>query len=235
MSFFSCNAVKCVSVNNQECTVRPEIIHINSNEPSFYPYSVKISKRSGSCNNINDPYAKLSVYVVKNMNVKVLNLISRTNETRYKKLHETCKCKCKLNASVCNNKHEDKCRCECKKLLDKGMWDKGFNWNPCNCECGECDKSCDVGEYLEHKNCKCRKGLVDKLVEECNENINEKKLDPTKMIYNSTLNDYEKINSFCGHSSCKIYIVFFAIFFIISISISSVLIFFSLVLKKKIY
>ena len=46
-------------MNNQECKVRPEIININSNEPSFYPYSVKIGKYSGSCNKINDPYAKL--------------------------------------------------------------------------------------------------------------------------------------------------------------------------------
>ena len=62
----------CVSMNNQECKVRPEIININSNEPSFYPYSAKISKCSGSCNDINDPYATLCVLEVsKNMNVKV--------------------------------------------------------------------------------------------------------------------------------------------------------------------
>ena len=68
MSFFSCNALKCVSMNNQECKVRPEIININSNEPSFYPYSVKIGKYSGSCNKINDPYAKLCGHdVSKNM------------------------------------------------------------------------------------------------------------------------------------------------------------------------
>ena len=48
-------------MNNQECKVRPEIVSINSNEPSFYPYSVKIRQCSGSCNNINDPYAKLCV------------------------------------------------------------------------------------------------------------------------------------------------------------------------------
>ena len=70
MSFFRCNALKCVSINNQECKVRPEIISINSNEPRFYPYSVKISKYSGSCNNINNPYPKLCFPdVVKNMNV----------------------------------------------------------------------------------------------------------------------------------------------------------------------
>ena len=74
-------------MNNQECKVRPEIININSNEPSFYPYSVKISKCSGSCNNINDPYAKLFVpYVSQNMNIKVFNLISRADETRWHKM-----------------------------------------------------------------------------------------------------------------------------------------------------
>ena len=68
--------------------------------------------------------------------------------------------------------NEDKCRCECKELIDKGVCEKGFIWNPCNCEC-ECDKSCEVGEYLDYENCKCRKKLVDKLVEECTENAEE--------------------------------------------------------------
>ena len=63
-------------------------------------------------------------------------------------------------------------RCECKELIEKGICDKGFIWNPSNCEC-ECDKWCDVGEYLEYKNCKCRKRIADKLVEECSENIHE--------------------------------------------------------------
>ena len=152
------------------------------------------------------------------------------NETKYIKWHETCKCKCRLDASFCNNKqrwNEDKCRCECKELIDKGICDKGFNWNPSNCEC-ECDKSCDAGEYLDYKNCKCRKSLVDKLVDECSENIDEKELHQNKMIYNSTLNDYEKI---C--SSCTVYIVLFVIFFIISISISSVFTYFHWYLKGK--
>ena len=105
MSIFGCNALKFVSMNNQDCKVRPEIININSNETSFYIYSIKISKYSDSCNNINDPYAELCVPdVVKNMNVKVLNLILRTNETRYIKWHETYKCVRRLDASACNNK-----------------------------------------------------------------------------------------------------------------------------------
>ena len=63
-------------MSTQECKLRPEIINIDSNEPSFYSYSVKVSKFSSSCNNINDPYAELCTPdVVKNMNVKVFNLI----------------------------------------------------------------------------------------------------------------------------------------------------------------
>ena len=141
--------MKCVSINNQECRIRPEITNINSNEPTFYPYSIELNKCSGSCNNINDPHAKFCVPdSVKNINVKVFNLMSRTNETRQVKSCKTCKCKCRLDASICNNKqiwNNDKCSCECKELVGKGMCDKGFIWNPSNCEF-ECDKLCDVGE-----------------------------------------------------------------------------------------
>ena len=65
--------------------------------------------------------------------------------------------------------------CECKELIDKGLCDKGYVWNPSNCEC-ECDKSCNIGEYLYYSSCKCRKKLIDPLVEECTENIDGKKL-----------------------------------------------------------
>ena len=92
-------------MNNQGCRIRPAIINVNSNEPRFYPYSIEANKCSGSCNNINDPYAKLCAPdVVKKINVKVLNLMSRTNETRHIKWHGTCECKCRLDANVCNNK-----------------------------------------------------------------------------------------------------------------------------------
>ena len=92
------NSLECISMKNQECKVRPEIVNLNSKEPIFYPYSISTSKCSGSCNSINDPYAKLCVPdVVKNLNVKVFNLISWTNETRYIEWHETCKCKCRLD------------------------------------------------------------------------------------------------------------------------------------------
>ena len=93
--------------------------------------------------------------------------MSRSNETRHIDRHETCKCKCRLNASVCNNKqrrNEDKCRCESKKLFDEGICDKEFIWNPSNCKC-ECDKSYYIGEYLHYKNCKYRNNAVKILIE----------------------------------------------------------------------
>ena len=85
MNPLSLTPLSCISVNNQECKVRPEIINVNSNELVFYPFSIKTSKCSGSCNKINDSYAKMCVPdVAKNLNVKVFNLMSRTNETRHK-------------------------------------------------------------------------------------------------------------------------------------------------------
>ena len=94
--------------------------------------------------------------------------------------------------------NKDKWRLACKVLIDKGMCDKGFIWNPSNCEF---DKSCDVGEYVYCKNCKCRNKLVDELVGECIENI-----DGNKMIYNETLNE-----NTCN--SCTIYILYYLSYF----------------------
>ena len=199
-----------------------------------------INKCKGSCNFTNDPHAKLCIpETIKNINDKVFNLMSRTNETRHIDWHKTCKCKCRLNTSVCNNKqrwNEEKCRCECKELIDKGICDKGFIWNPSNCEC-DCDKLYDIGEFLDYKNCKCRNKIVDKLLEECSKNI-----DGSEMLYNETsdlisldvislntvpLNVYKKV---CN--SCTISIVLFAVFFITSICISSVFIYFHWYLKR---
>ena len=74
------NPLKCVSMNNQECKI---VVNVNSSEPSFYPYIIKVNKCSDSCNNVNHPYTKLCVSdVVKNINVKVFSIMSRTSETR---------------------------------------------------------------------------------------------------------------------------------------------------------
>ena len=132
--------------------------------------------------------------------------MSRTNETRRTEWHETCKYKCSLDGSFCNNNqcwNEDKCRCECKELIDEGVCDKGFIWNPSNCEC-ECDKSCDIGEYLVYENCRRRKKLVNKLVEECTETAEE-----VKIAKLTSAKDRSKHKC----SSCTLYVALFSLNF----------------------
>ena len=129
--------------------------------------------------------------------------MSLTNETRDIKWHETCKWICRLNGIICNSKqqwNENKCRCECKELIDKEVCDKGFIWNPSNCEC-ECDKSCNISQYLDYSDCKCKKKLIDPLIEECTENDNE-----TKIVNITVENE---------NSSCKVYIVLMTVVFTI--------------------
>ena len=188
----------------------------------FFPFSIKTSKCSGSCNNINHPYAKICVSdVVTNLNVKVFNLMSKTNETRHTEWHETCKGECKFGTNICNNKQRwknDKCRCECKESIDKG-----FIRNPSNCEC-ECDKACDVAEYLDYENCKCTKKIV-KLVEECTETVEEKNLAKITLAENE--NKYK-----C--SSCMLYIVLMIVVFTICAGIGTYFVYYNWSLVKDV-
>ena len=224
-------ALNCISLNNQECKVRPEIVDVSSNNLIFYPFSIKINRCSGNCNRINDPYAKICVPdAVKNLNGKVFNLMSRSNETRSIKSHETCKCICRLYKIICNNKqrwNKDQCRCECKELIDKGVCDKGYIFNPSNCKC-ECDKSCNTSQYLDYLDCKCKKKIIDLIVEKCTEYDHNKtklvnktviKTDvKTKLIIITVAkNDNQtKIVNKTVKNSCKVYIVLTIAFIVIS-------------------
>ena len=209
-------------MNSQECKVRPQIINITGDDPVFFLFSIKKNKCSGSCNNINNPCAKLCVPdVVNNLNIKVLHLASGNNETRRIEWHETCKCRFRFKSSVCNDKqrwNEYKCRCECKELINKGVCDKGFIWNPSNCG-WECYKSGNFSEYLNYKNCKCKKRSADKLPEECTANTDEARL----VEINSTD---------CKHNFCTLCILLFLIFFTIYIGIG---IYFFCFYKKRCY
>ena len=96
-------------------------------------------------------------------------------------------------------------------MIDKGICNKRFIWNPSNCEC-ECDKSCDIGEYLDDENCKYRKKLIDKPVEECTETTNEVKHTKITLAENENKHKY---------SLCSLCIVLFSIIFTINIGIST--------------
>ena len=91
--------------------------------------------------------------------------MSKTNEMIQMIWHETCSCKC-IDVSVCNDKqrwNSNKCRCECKEFVVKDRCDNGSIWNLSTCEF-ECDKTCDIGEYLDYANCKYTKRLINRIV-----------------------------------------------------------------------
>ena len=104
LNIIKVKTLKCMSVTNQQCKSRPKIIDVNTvSEPVYYPYSVLINKCSGSCNDLNDPMAKLCVPDITNsINMKVYNLLMQANETKNISWHETCKCVCRLTSAVCN-------------------------------------------------------------------------------------------------------------------------------------
>ena len=133
----------------------------------MYPFTVSVNKCDGSCNTIDDPCARVCVLnKVKKMNVKVFNLVSGVNETRFLVQHKSCECTCRLNESVCNLKQKwnhNECRCECKELDDWSSRKNDDMWNRSTYEC-ECNKAFKIDGYLDIKNCSCEKHLIGKLV-----------------------------------------------------------------------
>ena len=171
-SIIKTKALECVSVVNQKCMPRPKILDVNEGigEALFYPYDVQLNKCSRSCNTLDNPMARLCA---PNIIKKILMML---NETRNELWHESCKCVCKLNSSVCNSKqiwNSDTCRCDCNEDF-AGIINcaKGYMWNPSTCEC-QCDMWCKPGQYLDHKNCICKNKFIGRVIEECTSVINE--------------------------------------------------------------
>ena len=206
-SIIKTKALECVSVVNQKCMPRPKILDVNEGvgEALFYPYDVLVNKCSGSCNTLNDPMARLCVpNIIKNVNMKVYNSLMRLNETRNVLWHESCKCVCRLNSSVCNSKqiwNRDACRCDCNEYF-AGIINctKGYMWNPSTCKC-QCDMWCKPSQYLDHKKCVGKNKLVVRVIGECTNLINETILNNR----NNIDNDNTVWNVFIGLFSAIIF------------------------------
>ena len=199
-------ALECMSVVNQKCMPRPKMLDINEGvgEALFYPYNVLVNKCSRSCNTFDNPMAKLCVpNAIKRVNMPDYNFLMRLNETRNVLWHESCKCVCKLNSSVCNNKqiwNSDTCRCDCNEDFAGIInFTKRYTWNPSTCEC-QCDTWCKPGQYLDHKNCICKNRIIGRLIEECTGVINE------TMMNNS---NYDNDNDYDYNSIIYVSIGFF--------------------------
>ena len=144
-SILTVNTLECLSVINRECMPRPKILDVNAGvgEALFYPYNVLVNKCSGRCDTFDDPMAKLCVpNVFKSVNMKVYNFLMKLNEIRNVLWHESCKCVCRLNSSVCNSKqilNSDTCSCNCNEDFAGIMTcNKRYMWNPSTCAC-KCD------------------------------------------------------------------------------------------------
>ena len=120
-SVLKVNTLECLSLINREYMPRPKILNINEGigEALFYPYNVLVNKCSGSCDTLDNPMSKICFpKIIKNVNMKVYNFLMRLNETCNVLWHESCKCVCKLNSSVCNSTqiwNSDTCRCDCNE------------------------------------------------------------------------------------------------------------------------
>ena len=170
---------------------KPKILDVNESvgEALFYPYNVLVNKCSGSCSTLDNPMAEMCVpKIIKRVNVKDYNFLMRLKETRNALWHESCKCVCRLNSSVCNSKqiwNSDTCKCDCNEgFAGIIICNKGYMWNPSTCAY-ECDMWCKPGQYLIYKKCVCKNKLIGKVISECTSLINETMINNKKNINNN--------------------------------------------------
>ena len=221
-------ALECVSVVNQKCMPRPKILDVNEGvgEALFYPYNVLVNKCSGSCDTLDNPMAKLCVpNVIKRINMKVYNFLMRLNENRNVLWHESCKCVCRLNSSVCNNKltwNSDTCRCDCNEDF-AGIINcsKRYMWNSSTCAC-ECDMWCKPGQYLDHKNCVCKNKLIGRVIAEC-----------TSVIIETMINNKDNIDY--NNTITNIFIGLFSVLLFVGIVCFCVFAYFKWIKGKKLF
>ena len=128
------NSLKCISLKSQECKIRKVIV---DNKYMAFPYKSEIDKCVGSCNNIINPHSKVCIPdTVKNVTVKMFDLMNLENTTKQVEFHESCKCVCKINSSVYSEKQrfsKNKCRCEFF-IITKCQNDFVWNYSHCKCE-----------------------------------------------------------------------------------------------------
>ena len=225
-SIIKTKALECVSVINRKFMPRPKILDVNegAGEALFYPYNVLVNKCGGSCDTINNPMAKYCVPgIVKRVNMQVYNFLMMLNQTRSVLWQESCKCVCKLNSSVCNNKqiwNSDTCKCDCNEDFASIInCTKGYMRNPSTCEC-QCNTWCTPGQYLDHKNCVCKNKLIGRVTEEC-----------TSIISETMINNKNNIDN--DNTITSIFIGLFSIVMFILIGCSCIFIYFKWFKNKK--
>ena len=148
------------------------------------------------------------------MNLKVFNLVSGVDETKFVVQHESRECKCRLNESVCNSKqkwnHVD-CQYQCKELDDWGSCKNGYIWHFSTCDC-ECNKVCQIDKHWDIRNCSCKTRLIGKLVLQRENEI----LNTTE-----TLVDDEKV--VCTKGNCLTHAISLVLILLLLLSVTFVI------------
>ena len=198
---------------------RPKIPDVNEGvgEALFYSYNVLANKCSGSCNTIKNTMAKLCIPgIIKRVNMQVYCSVL---------WYESCKCACKLNLSVCNNKqiwNSDTCRCDCNEDFASTInCTTGYTWSPSTCDC-QCDTRCKPGQYLDHKNCICKNKLIGRVTEKCTNVINE-----------TMINNKDNIDN--DNTITNIFIGLFSVLFFAGIVCFCVFAYFKWIKSKKLF
>ena len=166
------NSLKCISLKHQECRVRKTI---------YFRYKNKVNKGIGSCDDINNPYSKACFPdIVKNFSVKVFDLVYNKNKTKSVKFHESYKCDCLLNSTVCNDKQKwnnNKCRCECLRIEN---CEDDYFWDVINCKC----RNGKISELNVEDECDDVKTIDDDVIKPLNGIAFNKTITITKQIEN---------------------------------------------------
>ena len=154
--------IQRVPLKNWLYQAREVLFNKNSNETLFHSFIASVNKCGGNCNTTNDPNARACVpNKVKNMKVKVYNLMSGVNETKFLVQHQSRERKCWLNESVCHLKQKwnhNEYPCECREFVNWGSCKNYYMWNLSMNDC-ECNKTCKIDKYLDIKSCSCKNCL----------------------------------------------------------------------------
>ena len=94
LSFSESLATKCLFLNDEPCMIRPTLMNMNPVELKY----------TGSCNVLSPKIWVLKE--LKDIYVKVFNMITNKNKAKAITEHISCDCKCKFSSTTCNSKQK---------------------------------------------------------------------------------------------------------------------------------
>ena len=99
--------IKCISLNNQSCLVRPTLIDLNPGELYYHPVTITPNRCDGSCNTTKDPFGRICIpNKMEDVNLKVLEMIKGITESKTLAKHISCDRRCEFDGRKCNSRQK---------------------------------------------------------------------------------------------------------------------------------